>query len=127
MESNFKQLDTELEHKDTVLSFVSTGAMFKLGELFLAIKTAFRQEDMKTLKDTLQTRGQVPYGWNHWTGQGIDCEILKPTSGGWKKGKIKLKLTMEFCPDEPDITETPLINQSVSPLDDIRKSMNGVS
>lgn len=127
METKFKQLDTELEDKDTVLSFISPVAMFKIGELFLAIKTAFQRDNMGTLANTLQSRGQVPYSWNNWTKQGIDCEILKPTSGGWKKGKVRLKLTLEFCPDEPDIIETPSTNQSLSPLDDIRKTMNGVS
>lgn len=126
MESKFKQLDTESEHKDTVLSFVSPVAMFKINELFLAIKTAFRQNGMAMLKNNLQPRGCVPYSWDNWTVQGIDCEILQPTSGGWKKGKIRFKLTLEFCPDEPEIIETSTINQSVSPLDDIRKTMNGM-
>jgi hypothetical protein len=35
--------------------------------------------------------------------QGINCEVLKFTAQGWKKGKVRLAL--EFCPDEP---ESPL-------------------
>lgn len=42
-------------------------------------------------------------------GEGLPCEILKPCSN-WQKGKVKLRL--EFCPDEP-----------ISPLDDIRQSL----
>jgi KGK domain len=54
-----------------------------------------------------------------------DCQILKISGKGWQKGKLKIqiyisnvntdkyKLCIEFCPDEPDETE--------SPLDDIRK------
>ncbi len=42
-------------------------------------------------------------------GEGLPCEVLKPCSN-WQKGKIKLRL--EFCPDEP-----------ISPLDDIRQRL----
>jgi len=43
------------------------------------------------------------------SGEGLPCEVLKPCSN-WQKGKVKLRL--EFCPDEP-----------ISPLDDIRQSL----
>lgn len=42
----------------------------------------------------------------------IDCEVLQQGKR-WKKGKIRL--TFEFCPEEP--SEPP------SPLDDIRKQL----
>ncbi|WP_369294386.1 KGK domain-containing protein, partial [Escherichia coli] len=40
-----------------------------------------------------------------------------------EKGKIKLKVTLEFCPDEPEIEEVTQSNdaennQASSPLDD---------
>jgi len=66
----------------------------------------------------------------NWFGQGIDCEILRVGAQGWKKGKIKLKLnvTIEFCPDEPEVEETPENNESEtsqpeSPLDDLRRQL----
>lgn len=66
--------------------------------------------------------------YENWFGQGIDCEILRVGFQGWKKGKIKLKLnvTIEFCPDEPEVEETPENNESEtsqpeSPLDDLRR------
>lgn len=46
-------------------------------------------------------------------GEGFPCEVLKPSSN-WQKGKVKLRL--EFCPDEP-----------ISPLDDIRQSLQAES
>lgn len=51
-----------------------------------------------------------------WFVEGIGCEILKPGSKGWQKGKVKLHInvTVEFCPDEPEIEEPE------SPLDDFR-------
>ncbi|TAG01984.1 MAG: hypothetical protein EAZ39_25165 [Oscillatoriales cyanobacterium] len=58
----------------------------------------------------------------------MDCEILRVGAQGWKKGKMKLKLnvTIEFCPDEPEVEETPENNESEtsqpeSPLDDLRR------
>ncbi|ACB52473.1 hypothetical protein cce_3125 [Crocosphaera subtropica ATCC 51142] len=39
-------------------------------------------------------------------------------SNSWKKGKIRLKVSLEFIPDEPKIKEIE------SPLDDIRQSIN---
>ncbi|WP_414544187.1 KGK domain-containing protein [Nostoc sp. CCY0012] len=32
--------------------------------------------------------------------QGLNCEVLKFSSEGWTKGKVRLSL--EFCPDEPE-------------------------
>ncbi len=64
-----------------------------------------------------------------FNGDGIDASILCIGSQGWKKGKIKLKITLEFCPDEPEIEDIKQINstensQMSSPLDDIRQMMN---
>jgi hypothetical protein len=49
---------------------------------------------------------------------------------GWKKGKMRIKLnvTIEFCPDEPEVKEIPENNESEtsqpeSPLDDLRRQL----
>ncbi len=34
-----------------------------------------------------------------WCIKGVPCEVLTPNQG-WKKGKVKI--TLEFCPDELD-------------------------
>ena len=49
-----------------------------------------------------------------WQNEGVECEVLKP-GGDWQKGKVRMKLTLEFYPDEP--------TQPTSPLDDLRKQM----
>jgi hypothetical protein len=76
--------------------------------------------------DTRQQR----FLYENWFGEGIDCEILRVGANGWKKGKIKLKLnvTIEFCPDEPKVEETSENNQleispPQSPLDDLRRQL----
>ncbi len=50
-------------------------------------------------------------------GAGTDSEILKITSGGWKKGKLKLKISLEFIPEPTDPSEYQ------SPLDEIRREI----
>lgn len=62
-----------------------------------------------------------------WFGEGIDCKILKPGAKGWQKAKVRISL--EFCPDEPDSEEVQTSNQletieSESSLDEIRRLMN---
>ncbi|MEG4318506.1 MULTISPECIES: KGK domain-containing protein [unclassified Microcoleus] len=76
------------------------------------------------------TTDQTRYLYEKWFGQGIDCEILRVGARGWKKGKMKLKLnvTIEFCPDEPEVEEIPENNESEtsqpeSPLDDLRRQL----
>ena len=80
--------------------------------------------------DPGKTTDQKCYLYEKWFDEGIDCEILRVGAQGWKKGKIKLKLnvTIEFCPDEPEVEETPENNESEtsqpeSPLDDLRRQL----
>jgi histidyl-tRNA synthetase len=51
--------------------------------------------------------------------KGTESEILKAAtnSNGWQKGRLKLKVVIEFIPDEPEIPEYQ------SPLDEIRREM----
>jgi hypothetical protein len=61
--------------------------------------------------------------------EGLDCEALKFGSNGWQKGKIRVKMTVEFCPDEPEETETPAEQSKAEKsnpdsLDDLRKELN---
>ncbi len=56
-----------------------------------------------------------------WFEYGVDCEILSPGKI-WRKGKVKICL--EFYPDEPKISDMPESDepengQLNSPLDDI--------
>lgn len=72
-------------------------------------------------------RGRCYSAYDKWFHEGIDCEILKLRAAGWQKGQVKINLnvSLEFCPDEPKVEETPAsneqeISQPESPLDDIR-------
>ena len=52
----------------------------------------------------------------HLFEEGQECEILKAGSSGWQKGKLKINVTLEFIPDEPELEK--------SPLDDVRQEIN---
>lgn len=64
---------------------------------------------------------------------GIECEALKLGAKGWQKGRMKILVNLEFCPDEPDVKEISEINQSKIKqteelnLDDIRRMINQAS
>lgn len=45
---------------------------------------------------------------------GIDCEVLKTDAKGWRKGKFRLKVSLEILAE----------NFSDSSLDDIRQAIN---
>lgn len=49
-----------------------------------------------------------------WFNEGKKCEILQAGSAGWQKGKIKINVSLEFIPDEPE---------EKSPLDDVRQKL----
>lgn len=59
-----------------------------------------------------------------WVDPGIDCEVLSVGTKGWKKGKLKVELTVKFYPDEPLPEE---VNQAQSSFDDIRLMVNKIS
>jgi KGK domain len=91
MSDRFESLESgevvSIQHETQVLSGHRT---FRSGELNDAIKGLVEKA--------------IP-GWseekNDWfTDRGIDCEALRFGSKGWQKGRIRLSL--EFCPDEPD-------------------------
>jgi hypothetical protein len=50
-------------------------------------------------------------GWPHATllkmSGGVVGSVLKANGGGWRKGKIRVRIAVEFCPDEPLNFEAP--------------------
>jgi hypothetical protein len=59
-----------------------------------------------------------------WFANGITGQVLKYGANGWQKGKVRISL--EFCPDEPELQKASTPDQLVSsdpesPLDDIRR------
>lgn len=127
MERNFKPLEDQSESGNIVLSF--SDSMFKLREFIIATEQAFQVHGLDKLRNNLSSRGGIPGTSEEWYRKGVGCELLKPGTEGWKKGKLKIKISLELCLDEPEISEIPSINkaetnQSESPLDDIRRMID---
>ena len=87
----------------------------KLCDLFSSL---FDQNVVRTILNSINQKIGNLSNKPLWLEDGEKCEILKAGSSGWQKGKIKLKinLTLEFIPDEPEIEK--------SPLDDVRQEIN---
>ncbi|AUB41305.1 KGK [Nostoc flagelliforme CCNUN1] len=57
--------------------------------------------------------------------QGLPCEILRTSGGGWQKGKFRFRL--EFIPDKPEVflkISPPEEEKPQSPLDDLRSHLD---
>ncbi|WP_016951684.1 KGK domain-containing protein [Anabaena sp. PCC 7108] len=54
--------------------------------------------------------------------EGAACEFLSINGGGWRKGKVKLRMEFEFIPDEPESVSLPPVKPE-SPLDDLRAEL----
>jgi hypothetical protein len=45
-------------------------------------------------------RSSIGSSINEWTETGAECEVLRASTAGWRKGKVRL--CIEFVPDEPE-------------------------
>lgn len=122
---------------DDVLSFGDN--TFKVSKFRIAVNKSFGYDIGGVLSNQLSREGVLidqkillPSGnskdYVRWFNEGIDCEILNLGSKSWKKGKVRIKFSVEFY-EEQEAVETPSsdkpeINQPESPLDDMRRMMN---
>jgi hypothetical protein len=123
---------------DDVISFGTT--MYKFDKFKSALQSVFIGNLADVIIESLDSQGikgtsiyEVPsrgrayaVNWKWWS-EGKDCEILRIGAKGWQKGKIRMKVTLEFCPDEPEAEETSTSNtitEPESPLDDLRQMIN---
>lgn len=102
--------------EDDVLS--CKGYMWKLRSLKDGLRRLFceyklGEEICKTFNMNLGTEyvkengkyRNIQISNNKWFSDGIDCEVLKLGAKGWQKGKVKInfQVSVEFCPDEPEV------------------------
>jgi hypothetical protein len=102
---------------DDVLAFTTN--LVKVGKFRNIVKLAFNDSHQipGTLAELLRNNG-VYISTKDAFENGLDGEVLKIGAKGWRKGKLKIRVSVEFYPDEPEISEPE------SPLDDIRQMMN---
>ncbi len=138
MEDRFNQTNCS---DDDVVAFIPS-EMCKFGKLEKALQYVLRNSLADNLVEGLKTegingttiydfsgRGRAQIQNSRWFIDGKNCEILNVGARGWQKGKLRIKVTLEFCPDEPEVKQELQSNelesnQPESPLDDIRRMMN---
>jgi hypothetical protein len=104
---------------DDVLAFASNH-MVKIGLFKNAVNYAFTDKYMvaSTLSSALSEKGVQINETIKVFAEGRDCEILKIDAKGWQKGKLRIRVSVDFIPDEAEIS------QPESPLDDLRQKLN---
>ena len=122
--------------EDDVLSFGDD--TFKVSKFKRAVKRAFgndlgyqfsRQFSSHGIKinDAILAPQGVNEPYARWFNDGIDCEILQIGSKGWQKGKVRIKVSVEFYLEEDSeklVSEPSEIELPESPLDDLRQMIN---
>lgn len=91
-------------------AFSFSSGMYKAQTIREKIEQYFLKEGAEKLYDRLKNDGlNIEPGlsnqyrmYRNWFEQGIDCEVLKVNSPRWQKGKIRMKITIEFEPDETE-------------------------
>ena len=94
-----------LEDSNSVISINSN--IIKNEELIKYALKAFRDHGLNQLGKIIWDKGlgKIPvdkpeHCREAWFQEGLDCEILQPRSAGWQKGKVRFKVTLEFCAEE---------------------------
>jgi hypothetical protein len=128
MTDRFEELEAESNYNEAVISFPNY-AMLKIDEFAKKANDVLASKGISELYSRFSHKGGIPTGEPGWISSGVKCEILRPGEQSWHKGKIKLKIVLEFCPDEPELSEihaSQTLNNSDenSPLDDIRAAIN---
>ncbi|VXD20334.1 conserved hypothetical protein [Planktothrix serta PCC 8927] len=65
-----------------------------------------------------------------WFEEGKECKLLKLGAKEWQPGKVRIKVTLEFCPDELEEVEfqeeekIDEMDKVAKSLDDIRQKLN---
>lgn len=88
---------------DDVVSF--RGKLFKVSQLRKMMGHAMTEQNQLnlTLSNALKQKG-LELGLTdtkEFLHQGVKGELLTITGQGWQKGKIKMKISLEFIPDVP--------------------------
>jgi hypothetical protein len=126
MRSCFK----EMEDTNAVVS-MNTGT-FKLFDLLEFIGYFLNFTGFNQLLESIgkKGKGNIPNSSEIFRG-GVPVELLEPGSSQWIKGKMRLRLVIEFCPDqsksEPLEISKPEGLPVISSLDEIRQIVSNGS
>ena len=118
--NNFKQI--KYEDSNAVISFYGD-TVFKIDKLMINMNSFFQRLVLNKISKKLNEAGlgscpDLPI--NSWNEKGVEAEILEPESGEWKKGKVRMRVILEFSPDEPEDNNS---SHNGNSLDDIRQTI----
>ncbi|MBD2626466.1 KGK domain-containing protein [Trichormus variabilis] len=124
MEDNFEILDSE--EGDIVID--CNGHILKVSQLDVALSKVILDKgslnhlnhELKSINSRVLPDVKKP---DDWINNGVACQILKPGKN-WQTGKLRIKVNLEFCPDDPEIEQTTKSQEPESPLDDLRRMIN---
>ncbi len=116
----------KLTDKDVLLvenqaQILTNQFMNKVVQSISQVKRVIRDAEQRRISKTEHVEG--------WFEEGVDCEVLRLGAKSWQKGKVRLKISLEFCPDNPQPEEIEASNEtdanlSESSLDDLRQKIN---
>ncbi len=75
------------------------------------ISSFLQKSDKQIHPGTNQESGEADYG--SYFEEGIHFEILQPGSEEWVKGRMRLKISLEFVIDQPDLLDTETQSDAV--------------
>jgi hypothetical protein len=119
-ENKFSLIYRDENDHSTVVSFGNHFTL-KVSKLLQVANQMLKEKTLNELEEKLKQLGAgslASLNKIEWNSQGIKAEILEPNFNNWKKGKIRIRVVLEFCPDEPE--EKVVTTSSNSPLDDFR-------
>lgn len=99
--------------------------LFKLETIKNAINLTFNDLDILNVILNYFKKNKLDISKHDLFKSNIPISILKSDSKGWQKGKLKIKVVLEFEPDEPKEKEE-INNHKVddNSLDDIRSTIS---
>lgn len=116
MSNNFEVNINEYLHKcdlRDVLSF-ETDHLMNVSKFKNIVHHSFLSSGISSVCGYISNNSSLKNS-NDWFYGGKKCEILQAGAKGWQKGKLKINVTLEFIPDEPE---------EKSPLDDVRQEID---
>ena len=117
MSNNLLKINKHLSNCDAkdVISF-SNQVLLGISNFKGIVERSFTCSGIQSMANYIASNSNFKNTNNigQWFYQGQECEILSAGSKGWLKGKIKINVTLEFIPDEPE---------EKSPLDDVRQEL----
>lgn len=120
MGNNFEPLQSaEVVSVKNALKLLIGHPTFKVSELKQVLRQILQDYDSAVFIESKENEKVESFFTT-----GINAQVLRYGANGWQKGKVRLKFTLEFCPDEPEvhkISNQPETSEPESPLDEIRR------